>query len=117
MKLSRFWNHSSSVGKPRNQSGENMLITKYPEMSAADTPNITSGVRKRPWSLDSRGIETTLSVAGTESVTVPAGTFQAYRVEVTGGPTPVTYWVEQAAPHRLLKLQPAGTPLEVVRVK
>jgi hypothetical protein len=28
----------------------------------------------------------TYTVAGTESVTVPAGTFQAYRVEVTGGP-------------------------------
>jgi len=59
----------------------------------------------------------TFTVAGAESVTVPAGTAQAWRIESTGGQVPVTYWVEQAAPHRLLKLAPAGTPLELVRVK
>jgi hypothetical protein len=59
----------------------------------------------------------TLSVTGTEQVTVPAGTFQAFRVESVGGQSAVTYWVEQAAPHRLLKMQPGGTPLELVRVR
>ena len=37
-----------------------------------------------------------LKVAGTESVTVPAGKFDAYRVEVTsaeGGPEKATFWV------------------------
>ena len=32
----------------------------------------------------------TLAVTGTESVTVPAGTFQAYKAELTGGPQLVT---------------------------
>jgi hypothetical protein len=59
----------------------------------------------------------TFTVTGAESVTVPAGTAPAWRIEGTGGQVPVTYWVEQAAPHRLLKLAPAGTPLELVRVK
>jgi zinc protease len=59
----------------------------------------------------------TLSVAGTESVTVPAGTFQAYRVEMTGGQTPVTMYVTTAAPHRLVKLAPGGQPVEIVLVK
>jgi|SRR5579871_3768072 len=39
-----------------------------------------------------------LKVAGTESVTVPAGTFKAYRVELTsaeGGPEKATFWVVQ----------------------
>lgn len=57
-----------------------------------------------------------LAVTGTESVTVPAGTFQAYRVEVTGGPQPLTLLVEAAAPHRLLKVGMTGTPIELVRV-
>ncbi len=59
----------------------------------------------------------TFTVAGAESVTVPAGTAEAWRIEVTGGQVPVTYWVEQAAPHRLLKIAPAGVPLEMVRVR
>jgi hypothetical protein len=59
----------------------------------------------------------TLTVAGTESVTVPAGTFQAYRVEVTGGQQPVTMFVTTAAPHRLVKLSPAGAPVELVLAK
>jgi len=59
----------------------------------------------------------TFTVAGAESVTVPAGTAQAWRIEATGGQVPVTYWVEQAAPHRLLKIAPSGLPLEMVRVK
>ncbi|MHB1223735.1 MAG: DUF3108 domain-containing protein, partial [Gemmatimonadaceae bacterium] len=59
----------------------------------------------------------TLSVAGSESVTVPAGTFQAYRVEVTGGAQPMTLYIAQDAPHRLLKTTIAGAPIEVVRVR
>jgi zinc protease len=59
----------------------------------------------------------TYTVAGTESVTVPAGTFQAYRVEVTGGQAPVTMFVTTAAPHRLVKLRPAGAPIELVLAK
>ena len=39
------------------------------------------------------------------------------RVEATGGQVPVTYWVEQAAPHRVLKIAPVGVPLELVRAK
>ncbi|HEY0972480.1 MAG TPA: insulinase family protein [Gemmatimonadales bacterium] len=59
----------------------------------------------------------TLAVTGVESVTVPAGTFQAFRVEATGGQAPLTFLIEQAAPHRLLKIQPTGQPLEIVRAK
>lgn len=59
----------------------------------------------------------TFTVAGAESVTVPAGTAQAWKIEVTGGQVPVTYWVEQAAPYRVLKIAPVGVPLEMVRVK
>lgn len=58
-----------------------------------------------------------LTVAGTESVTVPAGTFSAYRVEMTGGQAPVTLYITTAAPYRLVKLAPAGQPVEFVLAK
>lgn len=58
-----------------------------------------------------------MAVAGTESVTVPAGTFQAYRVEMTGGPAPITMFVSATAPHRIVKMAPAGVPIEFVLVK
>lgn len=58
-----------------------------------------------------------LAVTGTESVTVPAGTFEVYRAEMTGGPSPVTLYVTVAAPHYVVKLAPVGAPLEVVLVK
>ena len=57
----------------------------------------------------------TLTVTGTEQVTVPAGTFEAYRVEQTGGETPVTFFLAAAAPHRLLKLSTG--PVELVLAK
>lgn len=58
-----------------------------------------------------------LAVAGTESITVPAGTFPVYRVEMEGGKAPVTMFVTTAEPHRIVKLAPAGQPVEFVLVK
>jgi zinc protease len=58
-----------------------------------------------------------LTVAGEESVDVPAGKFDAYKVGATGGDSPLTIWVEKAAPNRLLKLAIAGQPVEFRLVK
>ena len=55
-----------------------------------------------------------LSVAATESVTVPAGTFPVYRVELTGQSQPMTLFVTTAAPYRIVKMTLAGTPVEFV---
>jgi hypothetical protein len=54
----------------------------------------------------------TLTVAERAEVTVPAGTFDAFRVEMAG-PEAQTFWVEAAAPHRVLRIQVAGQPLSV----
>jgi zinc protease len=59
----------------------------------------------------------TLSVAGTESITVPAGTFPVYRVDLTGQQQPLTLYVTTASPHRVVKMAPAGRPIEFVLVK
>ena len=58
----------------------------------------------------------TLTVVGTESVTVPAGTFEAYRVEQSGGDQPVVYFIATAAPNRLVKMVVAGQ-VELVLAK
>lgn len=58
----------------------------------------------------------TLSVEGTESVTVGGSAVEAYRASLIGGPAPLTFWVSTAAPYTLLKLAIAGVPLEIVRV-
>ncbi len=59
----------------------------------------------------------TMSVAGTESVTVPAGTFAVYRVDVVGGTQPMTFFVTTAAPYRIVKMIMVGTPVEFLLVR
>jgi len=61
--------------------------------------------------------EVTLAVVGRETVTVPAGAAEAYKVEFTGGPQTVHFWVTTAAPHRLMKIGIVGTPIEMVRIR
>jgi len=53
----------------------------------------------------------TLKVSGSEEVTVPAGSFTAFRVELSGTPQPAVYFVDTAQPHRLLKIELVGQPL------
>lgn len=59
----------------------------------------------------------TMSVSGTESVTVPAGTFPVYRVDLAGQAQPMTFFVTTAAPYRIVKMLMVGTPVEFVLVK
>jgi zinc protease len=59
----------------------------------------------------------TLKANAPESVTVPAGTFQAFRVDVTGGRAPVQIFVSTETPRRVLKIAPVGTPLVLELLK
>lgn len=61
--------------------------------------------------------QSTLTVTAKETVAVPAGSGEAWKVELTGGPQVVHFWVSVAAPHRLMKLAIAGTPIEMHRIK
>lgn len=63
------------------------------------------------------GQSLTLAVAGIDSVTVPAGTFETYRIEVTGGQAPVVMYVSTVQPYRLVRIAPRGAPLEFVLAK
>jgi hypothetical protein len=58
-------------------------------------------------------IPVTLTVTGDENVTVPAGAFATWKVELTGGEQVTSFWVEKAAPYRVVKIAVAGAPIEV----
>ncbi|HYW13763.1 MAG TPA: insulinase family protein [Longimicrobium sp.] len=53
----------------------------------------------------------TFKVGATESVTVPAGTFQAFRVDATGGSSPLTLWLRAEGPHIVVRQELVGQPL------
>ena len=59
----------------------------------------------------------TLAVVGQESVTVPAGTFDTWKVEQTGGEGSVVFYIARDAGQRLVKIAPAGQPLELQLAK
>jgi hypothetical protein len=56
-------------------------------------------------------VTVTATVVGSESVTVPAGTFDTWKVEVTGGDTPYTVWVRKDGPHLAVKQAIAAQPI------
>jgi zinc protease len=55
----------------------------------------------------------TFKVVGAESVTVPAGTFPAFKVEATGGQQALTIWVRQEGLHVPLRYELQGAPVVV----
>ena len=59
----------------------------------------------------------TIKVTGVENVTVPAGTFSAYRLEISGMQLPVVMHVSTESPRRLLRVAPVGAPLVFQLVK
>ena len=59
----------------------------------------------------------TLTVSGEETVQVPAGTIDAWKVDLTGGEQALTFWVEKAAPYRTVKIAIVGAPVELRLVK
>lgn len=122
---------TGSAATPRPPSGVVEKVTVDAEVPAGvvDDNAFAALVPAMPWSAGARFVvpvfasgqgellSYTLTVAGAEPVTVPAGTVQAYRVEVTGAQQPLTLFVEEAAPHRLMKIAMVGTPVELVRVR
>ncbi|MGH7701587.1 MAG: insulinase family protein [Gemmatimonadales bacterium] len=63
---------------------------------------------------ENRFRDLTLAVTGAETITVPAGTFETYRAELSGDGQSVAFFLGKAAPHRIVKITISGTPLEFV---
>jgi zinc protease len=57
-------------------------------------------------------INMSFEVTGVQEVTVPAGTFQAYRISV-GGPQAMFLYVRQDAPHVMLRQEYQGQPISI----
>jgi predicted Zn-dependent peptidase len=53
----------------------------------------------------------TVAVEDSGTVTVPAGTFQTYKVSVTGGRAPLSMFVTAATPHRVVSVDVGGTTI------
>jgi zinc protease len=58
----------------------------------------------------------TLTVADLTRITVPAGAFDCFRVDLTGGPQRIAFYVTSAAPHRVVQVEIAGSPIAFVLV-
>lgn len=54
----------------------------------------------------------TLEVVGLEEVTVPAGTFEAWRIEISGS-QPQTLWVMREAPHIPVRISSSMQPISL----
>ena len=93
---------------------DNLLTAILPALQWSPTASITL-----PVFLSGKGYvqSLTLAVKGTETLTVPAGTFDVYRIELSGGQAPVAMFVTTDTAHRLVKIAPRGAPLEFVLAK
>ena len=58
-----------------------------------------------------------VKVAALENVAVPAGTFPAFRLELSGMQLPLVMHVTQQAPRRIVRIAPTGAPLVFELVK
>jgi zinc protease len=52
-----------------------------------------------------------IKVSDGGSVTVPAGTFDTYRLDVSGGQVPTVFYVAKGTPRRIVKIELVGAPL------
>ena len=59
----------------------------------------------------------TFKVATPERVSVPAGVFQAYHIDVSGARVPLIIWVSVDTPRRVVKTEFVGQPFVVELVK
>jgi hypothetical protein len=51
------------------------------------------------------------------SVTVPAGTFQTFRLDITGGQVPTAFYVSKDTPRRIVKIELSGAAFVFELVK
>ncbi|HET7024077.1 MAG TPA: hypothetical protein VFI39_02600 [Gemmatimonadales bacterium] len=55
-------------------------------------------------------------ITDTATVDVPAGRFSTWVAELDGGPTAVRFFVTKSSPHRIVREELVGTPIEFVLV-
>jgi zinc protease len=112
------------VRMPPQAGGERAIDAELPAgtllpgmemMIAAVTPLETGRTLNIPVFQPAAGAPTVMGVrvTGEEQVTVGAGSFQTYRVEVSGGQIPMTYFLRRQAPHIPVRQEFAGMPVSL----
>lgn len=101
----------SAVGAVVDDNALQALVPALPlaEGASWSVPIFSSG--------QNRLVPMTLAVTARETVEVPAGRFDTWRVEASGGQAPLAFSVTAAAPHRLVRIQMIGAPFEFALVK
>jgi zinc protease len=92
---------------------DNLIFAVLPAIKWADGAKITVNTFQTDKGV-SRPV--TMAVGGKESITVPAGTFDVWKVDVSLD-QPAVFYVSTAAPHRLVKFTVVGAPIEFLLVK
>ncbi len=81
-----------------------LAVTDYDDVGEFTLRVLTTGGTVQPMSA---------AVAAEETVTVPAGEFETYRLELEGQQA-MTVWVTRSEPHIVVKRAMAGQPVEIV---
>jgi hypothetical protein len=58
-----------------------------------------------------------VKVSNGDTVTVPAGTFQTWRLDISGGQVPIAMYVAKDTPRRIVKIEFVGAPFVFELVK
>ena len=59
----------------------------------------------------------TVNVGSADTLTVPAGSFTAYHVDITGGQAPVVFFITTTAPRRIVRIDVVGQPVSLELAK
>ena len=103
----------ADVAVPVGTIDENLVAALLPTLAWAPGAQFTLSVLTAKGAVQPR----TYAVAAEEPVTVAGAAVPAFKVSATGGEQAGTFWIEKAAPHRILKFGPLGQPIEFVRVR
>jgi zinc protease len=87
---------------------DNAIQALLPALPLADGEEVTINVFRGG---QGTAGQLTFTPDGVQEVTVPAGTFQALRVQVTGGEAPLTFYLSTETPRRIVKLEIVGQPI------
>lgn len=116
-----------SAVTPAQGGTQSQTIDSEIPANAVDDNLVQSLLAALPWSEQSHWVmpvfsagkngltDMILKVQAIEPVSVPAGTQAAYKIEMRGDVVAVQIWISKSTPHRLLKMVPIGSPMEIVR--
>lgn len=119
---------TGSVATPTPQGVQTVTVNADVPAGAIESNAVSAAITLLPWSAGAKHTlpvfnpaknavqAMTFTVTGSESVTVPAGTFDAWKVESSGGEQPLVLWIAKS-PARVVKQAIPGSPVEIVLVK